>query len=70
MAKIKIYQSQLGAKTVNVPQIGSALALPFGLATQRGSSFEKLGQAIKDAKDRRQETQDQNDARKINNEIN
>ena len=69
MAKIQIYQSQLGAKTAKVPEIGAALSLPFGLATERGAAFSQLGQAIKDSRDKRQETQDQNDARKIIREI-
>ena len=70
MAKMEIYKSQLGVKTAKVQEIGSALALPFSLATQRGTAFSQLGQTIKDARDKRQETQDQNDARKINKMIN
>ena len=69
MAQIKIYQSELAAKTAAVPEVGATLALPYSLATARGTAFSKLGQAYKDIKDKRKETQDQNDARKIIREI-
>ena len=68
MAKLKIYQSQLGVKSPTVPQLGAA-ALPFSLATQTGVGFSKLGKALEDIRDKRQETQDQNDAREIKREI-
>ena len=68
MAKLKIYQSQLGVKSPTVPQVG-ALALPFSLATQTGVGFSKLGKALEDIRDKRQETQDRNDAIKIEREI-
>tara|TARA_Y100000310_G_scaffold283478_1_gene305476 strand:- start:136 stop:1791 length:1656 start_codon:yes stop_codon:yes gene_type:complete len=69
MAQIKIYQSELGAKVPTIPEVAANLALPYELATQKGTAFSKLGQAIKDIRDKRKETQDENDAIKIIREI-
>ena len=68
MAKMKIYQSELGVKSSTVPQVG-ALGIPLDLAVQFGGAVSKLGQSISDIRNRRQATQDENEARKIIKEI-
>ena len=65
---MKIYQSELGVKSPSVPQVG-ALGIPLELAVQFGGAVSKLGQSISDIRNRRQATQDENEARKIIKEI-
>jgi len=69
MAKMKIYQSELGVKSPNVPQIGQTLSQPFELATYLGASVSKIGQTIQDIRNQRKDTQAQNEAQKIIKEI-
>ena len=66
---MEIYQSQLQAKTQKVLDTGGALSLPFEIAQAQGAAIDKLTSKILDARDERKETQAQNDARKINKEI-
>ena len=68
MAKIKIYESQLGVQSPSVPQVGS-LAQPYELAVQFGAAVSKIGGNISAARDKRKETQNKNEARKIIKEI-
>ena len=69
MAKMKIYQSQLGVKSPNVPQIGQTLSQPFELATYLGASVSKIGQTVQNIRDKRKDTQAINESRKIIKEI-
>ena len=69
MAKMKIYQSEFQAKTQKVLDIGGALSLPYEIAQAQGDAIDKLTSKIIDARDERKETQAQNEARKINKEI-
>ena len=70
MAKMKIYQSEFQAKTQQVMDVGGALSLPYEIAQAQGSAIDKLAKKIKEGRDKRKETKAQNEARKINNEIN
>ena len=70
MAKMKIYQSEFQAKTQQVMDVGGALSLPYEIAQAQGRAIDKLAKKIKEGRDKRKETKAQNEARKINNEIN
>ena len=69
MANMKIYESELGVKKAETPQVGPTLSQPFELATQLGSSVSRIGKAITDARDKRKATKYENQSREIIKEI-
>ena len=64
MAKLKIYQSELGVKKTQLPEMG-ALTLPFNISHEQGDAFKSFFKDISNIRKSRKATQNQNDANDI-----